>query len=287
MEDVQTVIGDTAQLKKGPSELPMGTPYVYKLFETLRSNLWARIQCFISEQIQWINSQKADAKAAEVLLPFVRFPLLILQVREMTVGMQQFDSVVSNIFHNFAKIATELFQWLSLAAKQSDKYTDKIKMTNFGYFEVSVGSLDEPVLKNFVSNASQQKQEATIKYVNWMVSYEFPALSALAARMDGVGSKVHGEELSLYIRRKDVMTVVEELDAKTLEANIHTLRKRLAKHFKSEYDVDLQLVSKTWQQIKDRVCSILQRLEEAALASYQITLVIGARVVQDMFDKHT
>jgi len=55
--------------------------------------------------------------------------------------------------------------------------------------------------------------------------------------MDGVGSRVHGEELSLYIRRKDVMTVVEELDAKTLEANIHTLRKRLAKHFKSEYDV--------------------------------------------------
>ena len=74
------------------------------------------------------------------------------------VEQQQFDDVVSNIFHNFAKIATELFQWLSLAAKQSDKYTDKMKMTNFGYFEVSVGALDEPVLKNFVSNASQQKQ---------------------------------------------------------------------------------------------------------------------------------
>jgi len=65
----------------------MGTPYVYKLFDTLRNNLWARIQCFITEQIQWINSQKADAKAAEVLLPFVRFPLLILQVREMTTAM--------------------------------------------------------------------------------------------------------------------------------------------------------------------------------------------------------
>ena len=55
--------------------------------------------------------------------------------------------------------------------------------------------------------------------------------------MDGVGSKVHGEELSLYIRRKDVLNVVKELDLKTLEINIATMRKRLEKHFKSEFDV--------------------------------------------------
>lgn len=137
---------------------------------------------------------------------------------------------------------------------------DKIKITNLGYFEIAVGALNEPVLKSFVMNASQQKQDATVKYVNWMVSYEFSALSALAseysprfcfvflpgkltfspfpvARMDGIGSKVHGEELSLYIRRRDVLTVVKELDLKTLEANIYTMRKRLEKHFKSEYDL--------------------------------------------------
>eukprot|EP01036_Dinobryon_divergens_P034215 gene34215-44200_t len=129
---------------------------------------------FVSEQIHWINAQKADPKAPEVLTPF----------------QHQFPDAVTNIFHHVAKVATELFQWLSTVAKQSDKYMDKMKITNFGYFEVSMAALNEPVLKNFVSNASQQKQESTVKYVNWMVSYEFPALSAL------------------------------ELDLKSLEANI-------------------------------------------------------------------
>ena len=71
---------------------------------------------------------------------------------------QHFPDAVTNIFHHVAKVATELFQWLSTVAKQSDKYMDKMKITNFGYFEVSMAALNEPVLKNFVSNASQQKQ---------------------------------------------------------------------------------------------------------------------------------
>ena len=76
-----------------------------------------------------------------------------------------------------------------------------------------------------------------------MVSYEFPALSALAGnltcllvstptvcryvcmyvvRMDGVGSKVHGEELSLYIRRKDVLAVLKVHTYMFIHAYIHT-----------------------------------------------------------------
>ena len=46
-------------------------------------------------------------------------------------------------------------------------------------------------------------------------------------------------------------------------------------------------MQKTWLQIKERISSILRRLEEAALTSYQITLENGARVVEGIFDKHT
>lgn len=42
---------------------------------------------------------------------------------------------------------------------------------------------------------------------------------------------------------------------------------------------------KTWQQIKDRVSGILIRLEDAAIASYQIKMDIGAKIVQEIFDK--
>jgi len=93
------------------------------------------------------------------------------------------------------------------------------------------------ILESFVSNATQVRQESMVKYVNWMVAYEFPALSALAIRLDGVGKKVHDEELSLYIRRKDVLNVVKELELKSLENMVITMRKRLLKHFKSDMDV--------------------------------------------------
>lgn len=46
------------------------------------------------------------------------------------------------------------------------------------------------VLDSFVQSANQQRAEALVRYVNWMVQYEFPSLSALAVRLDGVGKKV-------------------------------------------------------------------------------------------------
>jgi effector-binding domain-containing protein len=75
-----------------------------------------------------------------------------------------------------------------------------------------------------------------------MVSYAFPALSVLASRMEGVGNRVREEELALYVRRKDVVSVVKELDSKTLENSIGKMYQRLEKHFSSAEDQDLDLV---------------------------------------------
>lgn len=135
-----------------------------------------------------------------------------------------------------AKLARELFLWLNTFARQHDKYTEKIKITNLTFFRLSVGRFDVPVLQSFITSAAQQVDEATAAYVNWMVEYEFPSLSALATRMDGVGNRVADEELSVYIRRKDVLNVIKELEHKTMDAVVTNLRKRLEKHYKSEFD---------------------------------------------------
>jgi hypothetical protein len=135
-----------------------------------------------------------------------------------------------------AKLARELFLWLNTFARQHDKYTEKIKITNLTFFRLSVSRFDVPVLQSFITSAAQQVDEATVAYVNWMVEYEFPSLSALATRMDGVGNRVADEELSVYIRRKDVLNVIKELEHKTMGAVVTNLRKRLEKHYKSEFD---------------------------------------------------
>ena len=130
----------------------------------------------------------------------------------------------------------ELLSWLNIVAVQNDKYADKIKVANLSYFLQMIPPMHLDYLDNYEASASQQLSDALHRYTDWMVQYEFPSLSALAVRLDGVGRKVNEEELSLYIRRKDVLNVVKELEMRTLESMVVTMYKRLLKHFKSEYD---------------------------------------------------
>lgn len=134
------------------------------------------------------------------------------------------------------KLAKELFSWLTSIARQSDKYSDKVKIVNLRFFQLSISQLHVPVLDSFVVSAVQQVNDCIIRYINWMVEYEFPSLSALASRMEGVGTKISNDELAVYIRRKDVLNVIKELETKPLEVVILNLRKRLEKHFKSDFD---------------------------------------------------
>lgn len=142
--------------------------------------------------------------------------------------------VVDEVYH---KLAKELFLWLASVAKSNEKYADKVKITNHRYFQLSVGQLNIPTLQPFVAHAAQQFQESTQRYLQWMVEYEFSSLSLLAVRLDGVGGKVNDEELSLYIRRKDVLNVIKELEGKSLDSIVLNLNKRFEKHFRSEFDL--------------------------------------------------
>eukprot|EP01038_Epipyxis_sp_PR26KG_P007336 gene7336-10000_t len=256
--------------------------YLNKFFECLKNILLYRINAYVTEQLNWISNQQGDPKSPNVSNPFARFPTFILQVLEMTKGLN-FECIDQLII----RITKELFSWLNSLALSSDKYQDKIKLINFTFFINTIKNRNINILDSFISAAIAQQKESTNKYVNWMVSYEMPALSQLAVRMDGIGSKVNEEELSLYIRRKDVIGVVKELDMKTLENSIINMKKRLDKHFKSDFDTELHLVSDTWIRIKERVVGILTRLEEAALVSYQIKLEIGPSIVQQLFQKHS
>ena len=98
-------------------------------------------------------------------------------------------------------LSKELFSWISNFANQNDKYSDVIKLQNFCFFEESLKHVNISALSKFVKFAAQQREDAEAKYSLWMVSYEFPSLSNLAKRMEGVGSRVREEELALYIRR--------------------------------------------------------------------------------------
>jgi len=185
-------------------------------------------------------------------------------------------------------LSQELFTWLTNISNQNIKYSDIFKLKNLCYYEVTLTNISQstiPSLKKFISYVISQRIEVESRYIVWMVSYEFPSLSDLAVRLEGVGNRVREEELALYIRRKDVQNVVKELDLKTLESSITTMRKRLEKHCDNTDDQDLKLLSDLWKKIKDKTVDIVKKLELAALVSYQITLDIGPQIVAATFDK--
>ncbi len=203
------------------------------------------------------------------------------------------------------KMARELLSWLNAISKLNEKYVDKVKLTNLVYFHLSLSELNVPCLQQFIVYSQQQIQDASVKYINWMVDYEFPSLSALAVRIDGIGKKVSDEDLSLYIRRKDVLSVIKELENKTLDSLVTNLSKRIEKHFKCESDSvrklsfslyfrfnglnivkELNLMAKMWTQLKERILGIVKKLEAAASSSYQIKLDITPSQLSDIFDKY-
>jgi hypothetical protein len=271
----------SASSKDNSDAIPSrATYFVSKMLHELSNSFQSIINQYRVEQIVWINSQKADPKFPGVLAPFYKFPTLLHQIVEMTNGMS--FPCVEDLF---AKLARDLFLWLNTFARQSDKYTEKIKITNLTFFRLSMTAFDVPVLESFVTSAVQQVEEAVVKYINWMVQYEFPALSALARRMDGVGSRVNDEELSVYIRRKDVLNVIKELEHKTIDVVVTNLRKRLEKHYKSEFDGECRLVATLWTKLRDRMVGILTKLDTAASVSYQIQLEISPGKVAELFDR--
>jgi hypothetical protein len=254
--------------------------YLVCMLLALRRELLLRLKAYTAEQVAWIQAQKSDPKKAGVSVPVAKFPSFVRQVLEMTGG--QIVDFAEELLYNLAK---QLLQWIEGVAALNEKYADVVRVQNFGFFALAVGPIGVPALEKFVNFAAQQRKDAEARYVLWMVSYSFPLLSALMARMDSVGARVREEELALYVRRKDVVSVVGELDGKQLVDAVGKMYKRLEKHCASADDHDLDLVAALWKKIRDRVVSRLQSLEEAALVSYQLTVPVTSKAVKEIFNR--
>lgn len=86
LDTMVTATTTTTESAAGPTNPPISF-YLVQVFDTLRNSLLSRLHVFVNEQISWINSQKCDPKSSSVLLPFSRFPTLIVQAMEMSHGM--------------------------------------------------------------------------------------------------------------------------------------------------------------------------------------------------------
>ena len=215
-------------------------------------------------------------------------------------------------------ICLTLFQSIETIAGGNAKYKDMVLLHNYGFIEDALSSLvnihntlsesaEEDVhgqlhcLAPFVIFASKQRCASEARYIAWMIEYEFPALYNMSLKMEGLGESIKLEELALYVRRTDITTLVSSLTVKFWENGIITLKTRLEKHMgsdsgtsggtnistssknssKNKHDIK----SRVWNTLTEEVCMIVEKLEAASLASYQISLLVQSGQVREMFNK--
>mmetsp|Transcript_16821 Transcript_16821/g.25292 ORF Transcript_16821/g.25292 Transcript_16821/m.25292 type:complete len:994 (+) Transcript_16821:71-3052(+) len=258
----------------------------FDLIESLlfnaRATLQDRLQEFCTAQIAWIRQSKEDPKKTSVLMPFLRFPAFVDQMKEFS-GDKRFECVDDIL----SKVGKELLSWLHDVASQNEKYFNIVMIHNLEFLVESLSVRGEvKALERVAQQAAEQKAEAERRYVEWMVSYEFPVFAGLADRVKELGRRATTEEMGLYIRREEVSRAVSKMDRKTIESSIMVARKRLDKHFSGFLDASgLNVVPRLWKLIQTEVCKMFNVIDRVAKMSYQLNLIVDEDTVKTICDK--
>jgi hypothetical protein len=98
-----------------------------------------------------------------------------------------------------------VFEWVAEASFIDEKRTDVVCIRNFAFLHTSLSEINIGYLSEFTSTALREWSVAEIRYVDWMISYEFPFVSTVSKRMEEINDRVSDDELTLYIRRYAVL----------------------------------------------------------------------------------
>jgi hypothetical protein len=299
--------------------LPAKDLYLSSLLYRIRSVLLGKVQLFLDENLAWLEKQSPDPKNPGVLLPMTKLPSMLACIFSITSKL--LHETTLNCVDEFVFILTrEVLKWTFKISDINDKYKDIVLMHNLSYFEHAMAWFvkdQQPVvggaataaaatsastsangvrytleyLEPFIAYVREARKTAEEAYIRWMLAYEFAELASITSRMEGLGERVKMEELALYVRRKDVLTVINGLDARTVEYGISSMRSRNRKHCATSYGEEniygeQTLLERTWEALGDRMRDVLSRLADAAQASYQIQLLVTPAAVKKMFGKN-
>jgi len=265
--NAQALMGMLVVLNRFESH-PAQSTYLIALTAATKSKLTTRLEAHLARYVQTLKATKVDMKRIGVLQPVHAFPDLINSLLVMSVGR------VPYVHDTCGAITSALMAFIESAAVLNTKYADVIRIANLSFIEHFLASKvsQSETLRTYLKRTSQMKEEASLRYVDWMIAYEFPQFANLCARITEVREQVRSDELALYVRRHDVATVVTETDTRKVDAAVKEMFKRLEKHFGATDVADLELRSDMWTRIRTVFSERLGNLAASAEASYRLTL---------------
>ena len=256
--------------------------YQCKVLHRCRSLIVKRVESLLSNQLQWLQSQRANPKQAIVTIPFMKFPTLVDHY------LQVFTSDIENSYTDqfYKRLIVGLINWLETnVVRQNQKYADVLRITNYSFLLGAFGELRlkqviPPSIDASLQSVRESLDVSRIQYVKWMVAYEFPILTSIHDRFSDLicsGSNLATlPNLALFASKNEIASLgisEGELTKKSIQTKLKSIRKRFEKHF----DVTMKLTelddeySCLWRMIKERFLEILQRIHEGSLVSFQLS----------------
>ncbi len=98
-------------------------------------------------------------------------------------------------------MAKELLTWLQSTALQNIKYSNVVLIHNLTFFIDALSIRNISGLTRIITQASQIRTESQRKYIDWMISYEFPTFFTLVEKIRVLGGRAGANEMGLYVKR--------------------------------------------------------------------------------------
>ena len=254
----------------------------WNVLHQCKSLVLKRLEIVLNSQLQWLKTQKANPKLAAVTVPFMKFPSLIVYYLQVFVSDIE-DSFIDQFYRQLIEC---LINWLETnVINQNQKYADVIRITNYSFLldafqEIKSTQKIPPSIDAHLHSMREHLDESRIRYVKWMVTYEFPRLTSIDDRLNGVLSgSYHGSspDLGLFTSREEIASLSvgdSELTTKSLQFKLKAMKKRFEKHFDRETKSTVVVDSDEndlWKMLRKRFLDILHRINESAQVSFQLS----------------
>lgn len=232
------------------------------------------------------------------MLPFRKFPLLLDSYLEVF-NIQDSDYVDSF----YKQLINGLLDWAEEIIAINKKYADIVKILNYTFLLESLrargivysGITDTenrnetrrmpPSVNSFLRTLVIHSQQSFRGYTAWMVSYEFPNVSYIIERMNHLGSRANDRELTLFMRRQNIIDLSKSLSSKCVEVSIYAMYNRLKKHFSTPGLSTLHLKSIIWRMLEDKLIQDLKRIHEGANTSFHVSFLSIIDTAKSIFRK--
>eukprot|EP00752_Nemacystus_decipiens_P018748 g16809.t1 len=110
----------------------------------------------------------------------------------------------------YQKLVIALFNHIEEVASGNPKYEHMVRLENYHFFAATIRPLKVEVLDEYVEQAESLQDLATTRYLEWLVGYQFPALTQFFARVEELVLTVGAADVTYHEPRRNLESTLKK-----------------------------------------------------------------------------